>query len=299
MYKYLGALLVILSMILAGCGDSIYADAENSNSNKAQIDKLDFSFIGNDCSYISDYYDKQIDSGAVLDDESLYKYISAILACSGFDIVKGLDSILQTGGSDIYETASAIIGYKKVNVNIAKNLSEQYTKAINICDDYQAELAKDNLTLNDTNLTLCGLAGTMGTVVNLSDMLIEASGGGAEELVLTELGLEDFGQQPERPIMISTGLPSFLNQYPSFLANLDSGLILAENATKVVGDLLGQDDFSNVFGDLASQLRDQTTNAITEESLLVYIADSLAITIPDSVFPPVTNTPDNPDTTTP
>lgn len=290
MHKYLSVLLIVISVAVTGCGESIYSSAENTNSKEATIDDFDFSFLKNECDVIIERYDSYVNSGVILSEDDLYRYISALLACSGFDIVKGLDSILQTGGSDIYKTAASVIGHDVINVNTAEYLQNQYSKAINICADYRTELAKDNLTLNNTNLTLCGLAGTMGTIVNISSMLLNATGGGANVLELTEQGLLDFGSQVN-PIIVGQSLSSYLKQYNLFLSNIDSGLILSEDAAQVIGDLLGQDSFSSVLGELAASLRDQTTNTITEESLIVYIANTLNIEIPENIFPLIPSEP--------
>ena len=191
MHKYLSVLLIVISVAVTGCGESIYSSAENTNSKEATIDDFDFSFLKNECDVIIERYDESVNSGVILSEDDLYRYISALLACSGFDIIKGLDSILQTGGNDIYETAAAVIGHNVIDINTAMYLQTQYSKAINVCADYKAELAKDNISLNNTNLTLCGLAGTMGTVVNLSSMLLNASGGGANVIELTKAGLTE------------------------------------------------------------------------------------------------------------
>lgn len=294
MHKYLCVLLIVISAFITGCGESIYSGAENTTSKEASIDDFDFSFLKNECGVIIERYDSYVNSGVTLTEDDLYKYVSAVLACSGFDIVKGVDSILQTGGTDIYNTAASVIGYKVIDINTAMYLQTQYSKAINICIDYRAELAKDNITLNNTNLTLCGLAGTMGSIVNLSSMLLNATGGGANVIELTETGLLEFGKQVNATI-VGQSLASFLKQYNLFLSDLDSGLILSEDAAKMLGDLLGQDSFSSVLGELAASLRDSSTNAITEESLISYIAESLNIKIPDSIFPDIPEIPTLPD----
>lgn len=294
MNKYLGVLSMIMFFLLTGCGESIYSNVENTNSKEAVIDDFDFTFLSNECSKITEYYDNQVNAGAILTENDLYRYVSSILACSGFDIVQGANSILQTGGKDIYETAGAVIGYKSIDINTAMYLQTQYSKAIEICADYRAALAKDNLTLNNTNTTLCGLAGTMGTVVNISAMLLNSSGGGANVLELTEKGFTDFGTQVNTAV-VGQSLSSFLKQYNMFLSNLDSGLILSEDAAKGLGDLLGQDSFSSVIADLSSSLRDKVTNAITEDSLIQYISDSLGIEIPENIFPEIPDIPNVPE----
>lgn len=293
MHKYLSLLLIVLSVGITGCGESIYSSAENTSSKEAVIDDFDFSFLKNECGTIIAHYDVQAASGMMHSENDIYRYISAVLACSGFDIVKGLDSILQTGGNDIYATAASVIGHKVIDINTAMYLQTQYSKAINICIDYKTELAKDNITLNNTNLTLCGLAGTMGTIVNLSTMLLNSSGGGANVIELTEPGLTNFGTKVN-PTVVGQSLASFLKQYNLFLANLDSGLILSEDAAKVIGDLLGQDSFSRVLGELAASLRDPATGAITEDSLIKYISDSLGIEISENIFPEIPNIPEIP-----
>ena len=247
--------------------------------------------MSGECSEISSYYQAQIDAVVTLDDDSLYKYISSLLACSGFNLVKGAESIVQTGGNDIYETASAILGHNVIDINTSLMLQTQYTKAIQICDNYTAELAKDNLTLNNTNLTLCGLAGTMGTIVNISSMLLNATGGGANSFELSETGLQDFGNIVN-PTVVAQGLSSYLKQYNLFLSTLDSGLKISENGAKVIGDLLGQDSFSKVISDLSKDLRDSQTNSITEDSLIQYIAKTLNIEIPENIFPSIPSIPE-------
>lgn len=285
MNKYIGILLVIILSVLTGCGESIYSGAENTSSKEALIDDFDFRFLKNECDVIIERYDDYVNSSAPLSEKDLYSYVSAVLSCSGFDIIKGLDSILQTGGNDIYGTAAAVIGHNVIDMNTSMYLYKQYEKAINICADYKAELAQSNHTLNNTNLTLCGLAGTMGTIVNISAMLLNSSGGGANELQLTEEGLTDFGKDVN-PTVVGLGLPSFLKEYNLFIYNLDSGLKLSEDAAAMLGDLLGQDSFSSVFGELAASLRDDKSQ-ITEDSLINYISVSLGITIPDNIFPTV------------
>lgn len=292
MGKYI-ILLFSLLFVLTGCGDSIYSSAENTNTKEASIDDFDFSFMKGECAEISAYYQAQIDAGVTLDEDGLYKYISSLLACSGFDIVKGAESIIQTGGNDIYETASAILGHNVIDINTSIMLQTQYTKAIQICDNYTAELAKNNLTLNNTNLTLCGLAGTMGTVVNISSMLLNATGGGANSFELSETGLQEFGNIVN-PTVVAQGLSSYLKQYNLFLSILDSGLKISENGAKVIGDLLGQDTFSQVIVDLAVSLRDSSSNSITEDSLIQYIAKTLNIEIPENIFPSVPSIPEIP-----
>lgn len=294
MHKYLSVLLIVISVAVTGCGESIYSSAENTNSKEATIDDFDFSFLKNECDVIIERYDESVNSGVILSEDDLYRYISALLACSGFDIIKGLDSILQTGGNDIYETAAAVIGHNVIDINTAMYLQTQYSKAINVCADYKAELAKDNISLNNTNLTLCGLAGTMGTIVNISSMLLNATGGGANVIELTKAGLTEFGTQVN-PTIVGQGLSSFLKQYNLFLANLDSGLLLSESAAKVIGDLLGQNSFNSVLSEFASSLRDQQTKAITEDSLIKYISDSLGIEIPDNIFPEIPDVPEIPE----
>ncbi len=282
-YKVCKCILLICVLFFVSCGESVYSGAENSNSKEAKIDALDFSFIKNNCNYISYYYDDHVKNGTPLDDESLYKYVSAILACSGFDIISGLDSILSTGGEDIYETVGAIIGHKVIDINTSANLQTQYVKAVDICRDYKMYLQKDNKTLNNTNLTLCGLAGIMGTVINVSDMLLNSSGGGADEFELSEYGLEDFGQEIN-PTMIVPSLLSYLKGKNSFSEDLDNSLTFAEDATVLVGDLFGQDDFTSIIDDLAGSMRDSDGN-ITQDSLLAYISNVLNVDIPeDGIF---------------
>lgn len=286
-------LLAAVFFILSGCDDSIYSGVENTGSSEAKTDEFDFSFIKDDCEAVSAYYNAKVMSGDKLDENDLYMYISSLLKCSGFDVIKGLDSVLQTGGKDIYETVASIIGYKKLNINTSRDLEKKYAKATDICIDYWLDLDKDNFTLNDTNLTLCGLAGTIGTVVSIGNVILNASGG-AGELELSDIGMKIFGSSVD-PTSVGQGLLSFLKENNSFLENLDNGLTMAQSAAKVISDLLGQDDFGNVLDELAGKMRDRERKDITENSITSYIAESLSIKIPEDVFPSLPEEPDIPD----
>lgn len=290
MRKYLAVLLLISFFVLSGCDDSIYSGAEDVNTKEALIDEFDFRFIKDECSYITAYYDEKLNAGVKLNDNDLYMYISSILACSNFDVIKGLDSVLQTGGDDIYQTVAAIIGYQKLNANISDKLRDEYSKAVDICRDYRHDLAKDNLTLNTTNLTLCGLAGTVGTIINVGAMIVHGAGG-ASELLLSEPGMKMFGETVNEKV-IGQGVLAFLKAENLFFEDLDGGLALAEEATGALGDLLNQDDFNKVISDLARDLRKD--GAITEVSLINFVAKMLDIEIPDDIYPDLPNLPDIP-----
>ena len=57
MHKYLSVLLIVISVAVTGCGESIYSSAENTNSKEATIDDFDFSFLKNECDVIIERYD--------------------------------------------------------------------------------------------------------------------------------------------------------------------------------------------------------------------------------------------------
>ena len=277
MRRYLlSTVLVLPFLFLTGCGESIYEGAADTTTNEAVSDQVDFDLIDGRCQPVISYYDNRINSGIVLTDNDMYKYISAILTCSGFDIIGGIDSILTTGGSDIYMTTGALMGIKLMDMNTATNLQSNYDKAISVCYNRKIELEKEGLTLDKTNTTVCGLAGLMGSIVNMSAMMLNTSGGGGNLLELSETGFENFTKDEIDATLAAQSLGSYVKQKDDFLMMLNNGLTIGEDGIDAIGSLMGQNDFGNVLGDLTSQLRDSSGN-ITEESLLNYLTTSLGL----------------------
>lgn len=271
--------ITLILVFISGCGESIYEGAADTTTSAAVTDQLDFDLISGSCQSVINYYDSQITSKTVLSDNDLYKYVSALLNCSGFNVVNGIDSIVTNGGSDIYKTAGALMGVTKIDMNTSASLQSSYDKAIKACFDRKTELLKNNLTLNETNMTLCGLAGMMGSIVNMSAMMLNTSGGGASVLELSQTGFENFAQNEMDGTLAAQGLASYLKEKNDFLMYLDNGLILGEDGAATIGTLMGQNDFANVLKDLSGKLRD-SSGVITETSLLEYLKTSLGLQIP-------------------
>lgn len=271
--------ITLILVFISGCGESIYEGAADTTTSAAVTDQLDFDLISGSCQSVINYYDNQITSKTVLSDNDLYKYVSALLSCSGFNVVNGIDSIVTNGGSDIYKTAGALMGVTKIDMNTSASLQSSYDKAIKACFDRKTELLKNNLTLNETNMTLCGLAGMMGSIVNMSAMMLNTSGGGANILELSQTGFENFAQNEMDGTLAAQGLASYLKEKNDFLMYLDNGLILGEDGAATIGTLMGQNDFANVLKDLSGKLRD-SSGVITETSLLEYLKTSLGLQIP-------------------
>lgn len=271
--------ITIILLFISGCGESIYDGAADKSTSAAVTDQLDFDLIRGSCQSVINHYDNQVSSNIILNDDDLYKYVSALLSCSGFNIVNGIDSILIDGGSDIYKTAGALMGITVIDMNKSASLQSSYDKAIKVCFDRRTELEKNNLKLTETNTTLCGLAGMMGSIVNVTAMMLNTSGGGANTLELSQTGFENFAQNEMDGTLAAQGLASYLKEKNDFIMYLDNGLILGEDGATAIGTLMGQNDFSNVLKDLSTKLRD-SSGAITETSLLEYLKTSLGLQIP-------------------
>lgn len=279
MRRYLfSALLILPLLFITGCGESVYSGASDTSTNEAIIDALDFSFIGGQCQSIIDYYDVQVSSGASINDDDMYKYLSAILSCSGFDVLSGVNSVLTNGGSDIYMTAGALMGITFVDVNKSVQLQSYYGKAISLCYSKKAELEKLGQTLNDTNKTICGFAGMMGAVVNMSALMLNTSGGGASIIELSETGFQYFADNEIDETIGGQSLASYLKEKDDFLMQLNNGLTIGEDGAQLIGSVIGQNDFSTVLSELAGLLRDKEGN-ITEDSLINYVTTTLGIPI--------------------
>ena len=161
-------------------------------------------------------------------------------------------------------------------MNTATNLQSNYDKAISVCYNRKIELEKEGLTLDKTNTTICGLAGLMGSIVNMSAMMLNTSGGGGNLLELSETGFENFTKDEIDATLAAQSLGSYVKQKDDFLMMLNNGLTIGEDGIDAIGSLMGQNDFGNVLGDLTSQLRDSSGN-ITEKSLLNYLTTSLGL----------------------
>ncbi len=271
--------ITIILLFFSGCGESIYEGAADKSTSAAVIDQLDFDLIRGTCQSVINHYDSQLSGDIVLSDDDLYKYVSALLSCSGFNVVNGIDSILTNGGSDIYKTAGALMGVNVIDMNLSASLQSSYDKAIKACFDRRTELLKDNNKLNETNMALCGLAGMMGSIVNMSAMMLNTSGGGANTLEFSQTGFENFAQTEMDGALAAQGLASYLKEKNDFLMYLDNGLVLGDDGATTIGTLMGQNDFANVLKDLSTKLRD-SSGAITEASLLEYLKTSLGLQIP-------------------
>ncbi len=287
MSKYLVIFLSVLTIFLVnGCGESIYTNAGDTSTKEAKEDELDFNFINGKCAPVVSSYEQIMSSGVKLTDGELYEYISAVLSCSGFDIVRGIDSIANNGGDDIYATSGALMGINTIDINRARFLQKEYSKAVFVCFGKRQELAVQNKKLNSSLSSLCGLAGIMGSVANMSAMMINTSGGGANILELSDKGFQDFANNVIVPETAGQSLASFFSQEHRFLESLDTSLTLGEEGAAEIGKLVGQNNFGSIISDYANKLRDAKRKIITEESILNYLKTSLGIPIPD-LDPPV------------
>lgn len=286
MQKLLLSLLSLSLLLFYGCGESVYSSAESKTSEEVKQDQLDFDFISGKCADVISTYESLMYSGRKLNDEEIYVYVSSLLNCSGFDIVRGMDSILITGGSDIYMTAGALMGIKTIDMNKSKFLQSQYNKAVYICDNRTQELKAINGQLSSNLKSICGLTGIMGTVINMSSMMLNTSGGGASVLELSEVGFKELSDNIV-PEIAGQSLTSYLSQEHTFLESLNNSLTLGEDGANEIGSLMGQSDFGSVIGGLAKKLRDPKTNRITEESLINYIETEFGLKIPNLPVPPL------------
>lgn len=250
----------LLAISLSGCDESIWAGASNKNTSQAITDEIDFAFITGDCQKVVSYYDNIKAHGGSLNSREANMYSNALLACSGFDLVSGIDKILGSGDtSDIYGTISSIMGTSNVDKGTVDKLKDQYDKVLDNCNSFNP--------LPESMVTTCGLAATSSTVADLADILLGT--GVTSNIELTQAGMNKVIEDAKKHgTSITNSVDSFVSD-PSALENLNKNIEYIEKVSSVVGGSGGG------FDEIVSQIKDSKTGKVTAESLKDFINNKL------------------------
>ncbi|MDE7169259.1 MAG: hypothetical protein K2N67_03585 [Mucispirillum sp.] len=260
MNKILFFILSAISVLLAACDDSVYESVSDTNTKAAKTDAIDFAFIKGNCSKVVEYYENMIAAGAVLDSRQLYLYNNSVMACSGFDIINGIDLLLNSSGSnDVYGIVSGLIGANTLNYGSIENLKLSYEKTLSNCTgDLDADM-----------VTVCGMAAAVDSILDVAAIAMGITG--ANEIELTEQGLADAISGVDE-ITLQQGVENYINGQggDNFLNDFNTKLDLIEGASSSIGSSLGDDSFTSDLGELTRELRDGS-GQVTSESLSDYI----------------------------
>lgn len=261
--------LLFGTFILAGCdGGNLFSGSSDKSTNEAQTDGNDFNFITGKCAEVVAYLESKKASGIALNDIETYQYSNAVLECSGFNMINGLDSILTNGSTDVYGTIASLFGTNVVDQSKIAELSGQYDKVLATCDslpkDAQGQLIDKNMS------TLCGLAATSNTILEISDIVMSVPGG-PTSVVISETGMSD-ALTGVNSTDLETGVQDYVNANggDQYLTDLDKNLGYVEGAAADIGSQLNAPDFSNTLNEFTGGIKD-TTGTITSGSLSSYI----------------------------
>ncbi len=259
-------LLFFFTVSLYGCGESIYSDVDNTASQEAKQDQLDFDFISNNCAPVMSYYNRIDPTGASLSRDDAFKFLSAILYCGGFNVIGGIDMVSKAGTSDVYGVVAAMLGISEVTSENLKAISPYYLKAVDICGIRKTIAEDNNTTLNNSTASICGFAGMIGSAVNVS-ALISSIAGDNISIEISENGF----QQALEQIDVNTAVDGFLAnaENDSYLEELTLTLNTAIDSLSSMESLVGGS--VDMVNEIKSSLLDEVTNQVSAYKLKEYI----------------------------
>ncbi len=259
-------LLFVFLFSLYGCDENLYSDIDNNGSYAAKQDQLDFEFISNNCAPVMNYYNRVDPTGAVLSRDDAFKFLSAVLYCGGFNIIGGIDMAGKTGTSDVYGIVAAILGISEVTSESLNAISPYYLKSVNICY-IRNILAKDNnTTLDKSTASICGFAGLIDSVINVS-LLISSIAGTNIPIEISKNGL----QQTLEQIDVNAAVDEFLAnaENNAYLEELTLALNIAFDSLSSMENIL--DGSTDMVNEMKDSLLDEVTNQVSADKLKEYI----------------------------
>lgn len=263
------AVVICGAFLFAGCdGGNLFSGSSDKSSDAAKTDENDFNFITGNCSAVIANLENKMANGGALSSTENYQYSNAVLECSGFDMVNGINNIFVNGSSDIYGAISGLFGTNVVDQSKIKELTGQYDKVLATCDtlprDEQGNLIDKNMS------TLCGLAATSNTILEVSDIIMSVPGG-PTSVVISETGMSDALNGVDGAVL-GQGVADYVagNGGDQFLNDLDKNLGYVEGAASDIGSQVNDPNFSNTLNDFTGGIRD-SSGALTSDSLANYI----------------------------
>lgn len=251
-------LLFFFVVITYGCEESIYSDVDDTHTQVSKQDKLDFDFVNGKCAPVIAYYDGVDSTGAALSRDDAFKYINAILQCGGFDVMRGVDMINNTNTSDVYDLAASMLGVSSATANVLADMNTYYSKAVNICRVRQEIAKRNNTVLDDSTATVCGFAGMVGSVSNISLLVGSITG---KQITISEEGFKE----ALNGIDVNSTIDDFLEkaENDAYLDNLTEALNTAFDGMTSMEDILSGSE--SMVNDVKSNLFDENDKTSSDK----------------------------------
>lgn len=254
-----GMFLSVLVLFTVSCGDNLFEGISDKNSSEAKRDELDFAFIEGNCSFIvSELGKKEPNLNAI----ERYQYSNAVLACSGFDLVNSLGSLLDKNGSkDPFDLIQNLMGTSILSQTKIDELQASYGKVLSSCA---------NFDILDSNMkTVCGMAAAADTVLTVSDLALKISG--SESIDATKEGLTS-ALNGKSESEIQDAVNKEIGNGNMDLDSLSNNLDTISGAAGIIAEQAGGEvEFSKELDKFTDDLTDENGN-ITSGSLANYIS---------------------------
>ena len=221
--KLLVFLLLLFTMAVSGCGESIFEIGGNDKSPEALDATIKKAFMDKDYDTIISLYSS--DNYTYFNDEDVHNYVAALLGKGGFDILNGIDLFFGSSSvntNDIYNMFYTLIGIDNSSTPAQKNSKIESVKsyfdlASMVCNTATCtrsggimQLDTDNVsicmdTINNSSILLntasnvldnntafvCTLTGGFGTVTNLSNTVNTLAGIAGIDLTNIDITTQD------------------------------------------------------------------------------------------------------------
>ena len=285
--KLLVFLLLLFTMAVSGCGESIFEIGGNDKSPEALDATIKKAFMDKDYDTILSIYSS--DNYTYFSDEAAHNYVAALLGKGGFNIINGLDFFFgnnTANTSDMYQMIYSIIGIDNGSIEQVNTVKSYFNKAANVCNTVtctrlggeinintdgtlicSVQQSTNQAVLDNSTAFVCSLSGAFGTVTNLSNTVNTLADIAQIDIsnidITSQAGIQEVVNQIESKnqnlTTLAQDLPNdTLKDLANTLSTLDSNL---GNFTSIVGNIDG-------VNEVLADLKDTSSNSFTTQSLI-------------------------------
>lgn len=269
MIKHLRLLIMLcfVGLVTASCGDNLFDGLENKHSSEADSAELDFAYIQGNCQEVKDLLKPKIESSDYTTDD-LYMYNCAVLACSGFNVVKSFDALFNSdvSSSDIpFVALQSIMGVDEIDKKKSKKLAKAYNEVLDSC--------QDPIHTNDNTKIICGMTASAKTILDIGDLVRVFTN--QDSVTITKDGITGAMKGIDLmtvllPLLMGGTIPIDMDEMNN---NIDLIKVASEALNKEAGGNVSISDELDTFVD---GLRDQNDpdKKITTLSLVMYMVST-------------------------
>ena len=285
--KLLVFLLLLFTMAVSGCGESIFEIGGNDKSPEALDATIKKAFMDKDYDTILSIYSS--DNYTYFSDEAAHNYVAALLGKGGFNIINGLDFFFgnnTANTSDMYQMIYSIIGIDNGSIEQVNTVKSYFNKAANVCNTVtctrlggkinintdgtlicSVQQSTNQAVLDNSTAFVCSLSGAFGTVTNLSNTVNTLADIAQIDIsnidITSQAGIQEVVNQIESKGQNLTTLAQnltddTLKDLANTLSTLDSNL---GSFTSIVGNIDG-------VNEVLADLKDTSSNSFTTQSLI-------------------------------